>query len=306
MRRLLLIIYSFLFALLPLAAQQTSAYNAYIRQYRTMAVEQMYKYGIPASITLAQGLLESRAGQSILATRANNHFGIKVSGSWTGPYVLMTDDAPNEKFRAYKNAAESYEDHSRFLTGNRRYARLFQLSRDDYKGWAKGLKAAGYATSPTYASSLISLIDRYDLHQYDRMKRKDVARLDDDNLSTTTQPQRGQERGVFRCNGTYYVIAQAGDTYDDIARWAGVSARKLRKYNEVPRRATLTEGDVVYLEKKKSQAARRLKGTVHTVAAGESLHTIAQRYGMRLKTLYKLNNLSPSTALNVGDRLRIR
>ncbi len=286
-------------------AQSNNAYESYIRQYRHMAIEQMYKYGVPASITLAQGLLESRAGQSELATRANNHFGIKVGGTWTGPYILRDDDARNEKFRVYRNAAESYEDHSRFLARGQRYASLFSLERDDYRGWARGLKQAGYATNPRYADLLISLIERYDLQRYDKMSREGLA----DHVSNERAADRNtlsNDRRVYRCNDAYYVVAHSGDTYATIARWAGISERRLRKYNEVPKKASLEQGDIVYLQKKRSKAARQLRKHYHTVGVGESLHSISQRYGMRLQTLTKVNHLQPDHTLQVGERLRIR
>ena len=155
---------------LPLMAQRTNqAYWTYIDKYKDWAIEQMKNYRIPASITLAQGLLESNAGRSTLATEANNHFGIKCGGSWTGPYVLRNDDAPNEKFRKYRSARESFIDHSVFLQG-RRYQGLYSLRITDYRGWARGLKAAGYATSPTYAESLIRIIEMYGLSQFDSGK----------------------------------------------------------------------------------------------------------------------------------------
>ena len=268
----------------------------------------MYKYGVPASITLAQGLLESGAGKSRLATKGNNHFGIKVSGNWRGPYILADDDAPNEKFRAYANAAESYEDHSRFLCQNRRYASLFKLGREDYKRWAKGLKAAGYATNPRYAELLIDLIERYDLHRFDKIKHKswEKSHLKDSQATSGNSLADGGERQVFKCNGSYYVIAREGDTYASIAKWAGLRERRLRRYNEVPKTARLETGDVVYLEKKKSKASRKLKGTFYRVQPGDSFHSIAQSYGMRVETLYKNNRLSPNAAPSVGDVLKIR
>lgn len=151
---------------LPLSAQN-AAYRSYINRYAPWAVEQMKEHGIPASITLAQGLLESNAGQSELARKANNHFGIKTGGTWRGPYVLKDDDRRGEKFRKYRSARESYEDHSQFLRTRPRYASLFRLKKTDYEGWARGLKKAGYATNPRYANLLIDLIERYDLAQYD-------------------------------------------------------------------------------------------------------------------------------------------
>lgn len=147
--------------------QGTDAYSAYISKYSDMAVDQMKTYGIPASITLAQGLLESDAGRSSLATKCNNHFGIKCHSDWTGRKMYHDDDARQECFRCYKDAEESYRDHSLFLVKGSRYQSLFKLGPTDYKGWAKGLKAAGYATSPTYADKLIELIERYGLDAYD-------------------------------------------------------------------------------------------------------------------------------------------
>lgn len=290
------------------APAQDNAYHAYINRYSDMALEQMYKYGVPASITLAQGLLESGAGRSSLAVRANNHFGIKVGRNWRGPYVLKDDDAPNERFRAYANPAESYEDHSRFLCNNSRYASLFRLERDDYKRWAKGLKAAGYATNPRYAELLINIIERYDLHRYDKIKHKQWERqhMTDQRMTAASRPSNGTERSVYKCNGSFYVLAGRGDTYASVAKWAGISERKLRKYNEVPREAPLAEGDVVYLEKKSSKASRKLKGTVYRVQDGDSFHSIAQSYGMRIETLYKINDLPANARLSVGDVLRIR
>ena len=159
------------------AVAQNSLYEQYINRYSSMAVDQMNRYRIPASITLAQGLLESSAGTSRLARQGNNHFGIKCGGSWRGRYMLVNDDAPNERFRVYSSVRESYEDHSRFLTENRRYAGLFRLSTTDYKGWAHGLKSAGYATNPRYASLLINVIEKYDLTRADtRAMRRRACR----------------------------------------------------------------------------------------------------------------------------------
>jgi len=168
---------SLLLSVLPVLRAQTDPYTAYIERYKTLAVQQMYKYGIPASITLSQGLLESGAGKSLLAAKANNHFGIKAGPSWTGPVMLKDDDAVGEKFRVYPNVLASYEDHSLFLSRGRRYASLFALERDDYKGWAHGLKSAGYATNPRYAHLLIGLIERYGLHRYDHFSRHAASAL---------------------------------------------------------------------------------------------------------------------------------
>lgn len=300
---LLITALSVLLAAAPVRGQN-AAYAAYIDKYKDLAVEQMKQYGVPASITLAQGLLESGAGRSYLARKANNHFGIKCGGGWRGPYVLRDDDYPDEKFRAYRSARESYEDHSVFLRNGRRYAFLFDLRRTDYKGWARGLKKAGYATNPRYADNLIALIERYDLDRYDhaggtRRERRRARR-------EAEEAERLAAYDVRMCNGNYYVVARAGQTFASIAADMGVKERRLREYNEVGPDYRLAAGDIVYFEKKRSKAARELRGTVHEVKAGESLHSIAQRYGMRLKTLYKLNDLPAHYVARTGDRLRIR
>ena len=282
---------------------QNSLYREYISRYKDLAIEQMDRYGIPASITLAQGLLESGAGRSTLAVKGNNHFGIKAGSDWKGRYMLRHDDLPNEKFRVYRSVRESYEDHSLFLRNRQRYSSLFSLNRTDYKGWARGLKSAGYATNPRYAQSLIDIIECYDLARYDSKghirHRKDNGRKDPDDGATDV-------RTVYRCNGSRYIVARTNDTFAALAKLYGMSERKLRKYNEVEKRFVLRAGDIVYLDKKASKAARSLKGKVHEVKAGESLHSIAQSYGMRLGTLYKINGLTSGYGLRVGDRLLIR
>ncbi len=280
-----------------LFAQRNGAYEAYIERYKDMAVEQMHRHRIPASITLAQALLESGAGRSRLAVEANNHFGIKCGGRWDGRYILENDDALGEKFRVYNSPRESYEDHSLFLK-KPRYAALFSLKLTDYKGWAHGLKSAGYATNPRYAQLLIKIIEEYDLTKYDGVGRH--------WRKTTDGESRVGGYQVRRCNQSLYLIARSGDTFASIGKQMGISARKLRRYNEVGRDYVLSAGDVVYLEKKRSKADRSFKGKWHTVADGQSLYTIAQLYGVRLKTLYKLNGLPDTYRAEVGDRIRIR
>ena len=284
-------------------AQQTATID-YINRYVGLAQEQMRRYGIPASITLAQGILESSSGKSYLATKANNHFGIKAGKDWNGPYVLRDDDARNERFRRYKCVEDSYEDHSLFLANRQRYASLFNLKKNDYKGWAKGLKSAGYATNPRYAELLISLIERYNLHHYDaKHHHYDIPGAS----HTSGQGGSGCAAPVVRrCNGVYYIVAQEGQTYASVAAWAGVSERKLRNYNEVPQGVVLRSGEIVYLGKKKTKAAKLLKGTQHVLKAGESLHDVAQMYGIKISSLVKINGLTPYYRPNVGDILLIR
>lgn len=279
-------------------------YLDYIEKYKYIAVDQMLRYKVPASITLAQGLLESGAGSSSLAKDANNHFGIKCGSAWTGPYVLRDDDARNEKFRKYRSAEESYEDHSRFLK-QARYASLFKLSMKDYKGWAHGLKRCGYATNPRYGYLLVDLIERYDLSRYDSYKSSrslvDYGRIDYD-LSR----ESAAAHLVYHNNENYYVIARAGDTFELISEETGVSARDIRKFNELPKDYRLQAGDVLYLERKRKKAAKKYKDVPHVVQAGESMYSISQKYGIRLKSLYSMNKLPADYSIQVNDRLRIR
>lgn len=295
----------------PFGAQaQQSAYEGYIHEYSSMAVDQMKRYGIPASVTLAQGLLESSAGRSRLATKGNNHFGIKCGGRWNGPYMLANDDAPNERFRVYKNARESYEDHSKFLLENRRYASLFKLDKKDYKGWARGLKEAGYATNPAYANSLITLIERYDLHKYDNHRHGSARKHEGAKKKYSAKKKEEKAspfgREVLRCNGQYYVVARSGDTYASLAKVMKTRESRLRKYNDVDKEYRLREGDIVYLGMKRKRADSSLKRKYHVMQQGESLYDISQRYGIRLTSLCKRNPMRADEHFKVGDRIRIR
>lgn len=300
------VVYVWVFCVITVvrAQQQNPQYVRYIETYCNMAVDQMLRYKIPASITLAQGLLESGAGNSYLAREANNHFGIKCGSAWRGPYVLRDDDARNEKFRKYRSAAESYEDHSLFLK-QPRYASLFKLSMKNYKGWAHGLKRCGYATNPRYGHLLVDLIERYDLDQFDHWKSV-RRKVDYGNMDDLSNEELLPSHLVYRNNDNYYVIARSGDTFESLSRETGVSARNIRKYNELPKDYRLQTGDVLYLERKRKQASDAYKGRPHIVRAGESMYTIAQKYGIRLESLYEMNDLPDDYAVKVNDCLRIR
>lgn len=286
--------------LFPAFAQSVSwnkAYQDYFDLYDDVAIEQMQKYGIPASITLAQGVLESGAGKSELARKGNNHFGIKCNG-WSGRKTYHDDDEQGECFRAYKNAYESYVDHSVFLRNSARYSRLFQLKTTDYKGWAKGLKACGYATSPTYAHRLIDIIELYGLYKYDKGVHFDRFQIQ--------QLERGDLRHVYAFNKNYYVIARKGDTFRSIADDVDISYRKLARFNERDKDDPVEEGERIWLQKKRRKAPKEYKHRPHIVKGGESMYTIAQYYGIRLKNLYKMNELPPEYRIKVGDRLYVR
>lgn len=291
-------------------------YQNYIDRYKDIAIYEMLTYNIPASITLAQGLLESGAGSSELCVKGNNHFGIKCH-NWTGPTMTHDDDYRGECFRVYESAFDSYEDHSHFLQ-RQRYQRLFMLKHTDYVGWANGLKACGYATNPRYAQSLIEIIRCYHLDQFDRATSYDVANLQrvsgkrdvvaavaDSGGPLEPSPINGFAHNVMMNNQNYYVVAHSGDTFKSIGKEFEVSYRKLAKYNERSTKTVLAEGEIVYLEKKRSKASKEFKGKVHVVRKGESMYSIAQEYGIRLKSLYKKNGLPIDHTLYIGERLKV-
>lgn len=294
-----------LLALLPFVAfaqvRKNLAYQDYINQYKYFAIEEMLKYNIPASITLAQGILESGAGQSDLARKGNNHFGIKCH-DWNGRTTYHDDDTKNECFRAYNSVLESYEDHSNFLRSKPRYASLFNLDRTDYKGWAFGLKEAGYATNPQYAYSLINIIEAYELQQYDRATTSNLVFPKQNTNRVVANPD---EHIVRMCNKNYYVVARQGDTFHSIGKEFGTTAKKLAQFNECDINEVLGDGDIVYLKKKRSKADKAFQNKPHLVKAGESLYTISQKYGITLKSLYKMNGLPSDFELTPGEHLRI-
>lgn len=291
-RGFFLLLLSCVVAMLP-AQRRNQAYEDYIKKYRKIAVEEMERYHIPASITLAQGLLESGAGRSTLARKSNNHFGIKCGSRWEGRTVRHDDDARNECFRAYKHPRDSYEDHSKFLRTGARYAFLFRLKITDYKGWARGLKKAGYATDPRYADRLIDIIELYDLDKYDRKGGLKWA----EEFPDPHQP--------YLANELLYIVARRGDTFESLSKEMGISKKKIRKYNELPKDYKFQGGEIVYLEKKRSRATK--DHICYTVRLGDSMYSISQKFGVRLSRLYKMNNMKPeSPAPKVGEILRLR
>lgn len=276
-------------------AEQRNPYQEYIDTYCEMAVEQQRAHGIPASITLAQGLLESRAGQSSLATMGNNHFGIKCHNEWKGDTLLRNDDAANECFRAYATAAESFDDHSRFLL-RKRYAPLFENDVTDYAAWARGLKQCGYATDPNYATRLIAIIERYALYLFDtdpgRRAEEDAGFIHD--LLRATHPVR-------RSRGLHCVIASPGDTYSAIAAELGLKTERLLRFNDVDKDCEIKPWEEVYLEEKRDTPPDDV--ATATIGDGESFHSLSQRFGIKLATLRRLN---PHTPDRPGSRLRLK
>jgi LysM repeat protein len=275
------------------------AYEAYIKKYSDIAVEHMQKYRIPASITLAQGLLESGAGMSDLARYSNNHFGIKCHRNWRGPAVYAPDDGPNDCFRKYKTVEDSYRDHAEFLAYGSRYKVLFDLSITDYKGWARGLQTTGYATDKAYANKLIKLIEDYELYRFDDKNYRKKYKEESKSLA-----HEGWKHQPYKTHGLVYVIAVEGDTYASIAEEFGFKEKDLLKYNEVPKGFPLNEGDIVYFQKKKSKADEPYYQ--HVIQVGESMHGISQKYGIRLRNLYRLNKKNYDYVPEEGDVLKLR
>ncbi len=308
--------------LLPFYAQAAKKKNPkvenYIEQYKAIAIQEMKLYKIPASITLAQGILESGSGLSTLAKKSNNHFGIKCGKSWKGKKTYHDDDAKGECFRVYRNATESYRDHSLFLANGTRYAFLFKLDIKDYKGWARGLKKAGYATNPSYANILISLIEDYELYKYDSGKYKGSSKVAATSKSNrkwfrVRKSRKAAEKEmalkpivahqVFLNNDLAYIVARSGDTFEDINREFGISAKKLIKYNDLHAGYTLEAGDIVYLKTKRKKS---LTKSIYKVKSGDSMHTISQIVGIKLSNLYRMNKKDPDYMPKVGDVLRVR
>lgn len=273
----------------------------YIDKYKELAMQEMKRTGIPASITLAQGVLESGNGNSTLATKANNHFGIKCH-DWNGPSVKHNDDKKNECFRKYKSPEKSYLDHSDFLTQRGRYAFLFDLKPDDYKGWAKGLKKAGYATSPTYADALIRIIEENELYRYDNQVL--ASGKSSRGKKTIEQALLASGRHVEFENRVKYIVADSGDTYEKLTGELYLMSWQLPKYNENKAGGKLNKGDVVYLQPKRNKAS--VDNKTHMVKEGETLYTISQLYAVKESKLRKRNNLNAGEEPLPGSVIMLR
>ncbi len=288
-----------------LAQSRLRVYEDYIDKYSDIAIRHMTDYKIPPSITLAQGLLESGAGMSDLARRSNNHFGIKCHRGWRGESVYAADDTPNDCFRKYRRVEDSYEDHAQFLTTGSRYNELFNLSVTDYKGWARGLQKTGYATDRAYANKLIKLIEDYELYRFDNKNyRRGITRQQREQAKKQEIAQANWTHQPYKTHGLIYVVAVNGDTYAGIANEFGFKERDLLKFNEVPEGFPLSEGDIVYFQKKKARAD--MPYFEHVVQIGESMYSISQKYGVQLRNLYRLNKKSYEYVPEEGDVLKLR
>ena len=267
----------------------------YTSKFEDIAIEQMHQYGIPASITLAQGILESNSGNSVLATKANNHFGIKCHSDWNGEKVFMDDDAANECFRSYNKVEESYVDHSEFLKKGKRYQFLFQYELDDYKNWAYGLKQAGYATNPKYAEQLIQIIEELELNKLDAGSKKLFSSYESVLNSGTKS----------HTNDVNYVVATKGDTYFQIARKNNITLRQLHKYNDFEnKKETLLPGDIVFIEPKRHCSKKK---DFIILEKPMTLREVSQLEAIRLKSLMRKNqSSSPDEQLTKGEKVFLR
>lgn len=310
-----LVIIAFLLSC-PVFSQNSSydeAVRLYIKKFRNIAVKEMMLYRIPASITLAQGIFESNAGRSRLAMEANNHFGIKCHTDWKGKTFIQDDEKKNECFRKYDNPEESFRDHSYFLTQRDRYKNLFKLEITDYRGWASGLKEAGYATNPQYADRLIKAIETYELYRFDVA---DFSIVFGDSITmisdTPGKALKAKEyevfaegpgkRMVYINNGLQFIILDKKDDLETIASDFKVSRSKILKWNDLKKGSKLVPGQMVYLESKNYKGA----ASFHTVKKGETMYTISQLNGIRLKNLYKRNNMKPGQLPRAGQKLLLR
>lgn len=303
----------------------------YIEKYKDVAMREMQEYKIPASITLAQGLLESGNGNSELAKKSNNHFGIKCHNNWNGKRTYHDDDEKGECFRVYDSPEDSYRDHSIFLSNGKRYAFLFDLKITDYKGWAKGLKQAGYATLPVYANVLIKLIENYNLTQYDQYVVQGKFNYKSDVNKTSDKKHRVHgksnesdgvvyipynitdaevvgktidERYIRENNNVKFIYAKDGETVYELSNMLGIYDYQIIKYNNLGNRKVLRDNEIIYIEPKKNKATRRYK--YHTIQKGETLSYVSRLYAVKLKSIYKMNDMNENTILHIGDNIRLR
>ena len=328
MRRYFFLI-SFVCITTILSAQnkKNATYLDYIEKYAEIAMVEQSRHKIPACITLAQALLESSAGQSELSISSNNHFGIKCHSNWEGERVYHDDDKKGECFRKYDKVIDSYEDHSLFLKRDR-YKLLFSYKITDYKAWAYGLKAAGYATDPQYPDKLIKIIEDYGLAAYtDSKKVKEAAeKYDKQTVKETKTSVVSSEKSeisdvnsevvefdalnmyiiheVKKTNNVAYIIATSTDTWTSVAKEFGLKEQELRKLNEYPKQTQMAEGMKIYVQAKKNKVSN--KPFVHTVDYNESMHDIAQKYGVKMLSIYKLNNKEKWSKVKVGEKLKLK
>lgn len=304
---------------------QTFKHENYTKKYAEFAKTEMQRSKVPASITLAQGILESGNGKSELSTEGFNHFGIKCKAHYEGKVMFLDDDTNDECFRVYESVLDSYTDHSNFLHQNQRYSGLFALDIMNYKGWAKGLKKAGYATNPRYADLLIDIIEDNQLYlidesidnwykALDNYKNKDLIVVADSKIEEMEEAketikiqdehkQLSKYQRVFtNRNGSVYVIAKKGDTFESLKNRHDVWISELRRYNELAISTNYKGGEKVYIRPKKNKGADKH----YLVKDGDSLYSIAQEFGVKQKKILRKNRLRSAHQIVPGMRLKMR
>lgn len=282
----------------------------YIRKYSSLAIREMEKSGIPASITLAQGILESGSGNSTLAKKAKNHFGIKCHNSWEGDVYLLDDDKRDECFRVYNTVEESYLDHTEFLTTRDRYSLLFGYSRNDYKSWARGLKTAGYATDQSYDRLLIKIIEENQLYLFDSGDETQITQAlaiqekMPEIIVSRTNVINAFGRQIFTRNRTQYILARKSDNFEKLTDELDLLSWQLSQYNEFSVPDKLIEGEIIYIKSKKSKADKRFE--YHLVQENETMYSISQQYGIKLNRLYSLNRMPKGSLPGINNKLALR
>lgn len=310
MKNILLVISLCVFLSLDISAQRLSP-EQYIATYKDLAIREMKRMGVPASITLAQGLLETEGGNSALLLKSNNHFGIKCKSSWTGESVSHDDDAAGECFRVYKNAEDSYRDHSNFLKGNDRYAFLFKLDPADYKGWAYGLKKAGYATNPNYPQILINNIEKYKLQQYSLEALSDVPVFDatkytnDPEVKSVMPDEESNSSSTnqeITINGCKALRASKGTSLLAIATLYNIPLSKLLEFNDLQNAGLLPKNQFIFLQKKQIKGDSK----IYVAQRDESLYDISQKNGIQLKNLQAYNSTDNLNVLKEGALVNLQ
>lgn len=340
-RHIILII--FMICGLSMFAQQNAATLKYIDKYKDLAMEHMVEYGIPASIKLAQAIIESSHGTSELAVKSNNHFCIKCHASWTGKKTYYDDDEKGECFRVYNSVEESYRDHSNFLKNGTRYASLFDLDITDYQGWAKGLKKAGYATSPVYATVLIKIIEDYNLQKYDQMVIKNQFKPKTDSDEVEEPDDEEEPKNIVKPKkvkknkhtvadntapvpvladcpvvevtpdhhyikenfGVKFITTKAGDNLESLAQELKMFPKQLVKYNHLDKNKTeFGKGEILYISPMRRKAP--VGYYIHVIQPGETLSKVSKLYAVKLERLFKMNNLDENSILQIGQEIRLR
>lgn len=304
------ILFTFLFFSIQMVAQSTQlTRDEYIRKFYKLAISEMQRSGIPASITLAQGCWESGNGNSRLATEANNHFGIKCKSEWRGKKIYHDDDASQECFRKYAHAEASYIDHSNFLMSGSRYSFLFQLDPKDYVAWAHGLKKAGYATDPTYAQRLIKIVEEYKLHVYDEyVDNRQLASLKTETAPVKIQPstldKTNSRHKIELRNGLRTVVVEEGDNYQSITKDLALKNWELHTYNDIEKDSKVRVNEILYIEAKYKKGNKDHRQ--HVAEDGDTMHYIAQRYALRIKPLLKRNRMKKGEEPVAGQLVYLR